>query len=278
MSTFEEHLNTARKLFEEEKYAEASAAYLEAIKTEPTKEQKAIIWAELSWLFYHQKQYERCIESVQNVLDLNTPYDAIEDLFRLMGFSYSILSQDDKAIDFLEKSLAIDSVSEKQQLAIFELLKIYFRLQKYTSCLKWIEVSESYFYQNHKEYWLSILFFKGFVKYYLNEVKEGEKIFEEILENAESDPRRATAFFGLAFISFHHKNYLNTINLCESVAKHDPEFFDMESVGFLTAVSFKYLGREDVFTKYYDELKKKYPNGRYRQELERLRNEGNGKE
>ena len=52
----------------------------------------------------------------------------------------------------------------------------------------------------------------------------------------------------------------------------------MESVGFLTAASFKLLGRDDIFEKYYVELKKNYPQGRYAKELDRIRHDGNGKE
>ena len=271
MKTFDETIQQARDLFEKEKYSEASEVYLSALKTNPAQRQKAVIWAELSWLFYQQKQYDRCVEACENTLELDADYEAKEDLFRLMGFSYSALSRMNEAIEYLEKSLKIDSSSQKQQMAVFELLKIHFRLQNYKESEKWINEVESYFYQNEKDYWLTLLFFKGFVKYYTNQVEESERIFEELLENAQDDPRRATGLFGLAFINFHRKNYLNTINLCETVTKHDPAFFDMESVGFLTAVSFKYLGRDDIFEKYYAELKKNYPEGRYSAELAKIR-------
>lgn len=278
MSTYETTVNKARKLFEQEKYSEASQVYLDALKTNPSKKQKAIVWAELSWLFYQQKEYQRCIEASQNTLELDANYETKDDLFRLTGFSYSALSQMDKAAEFLEKSLTLDGSSEKQQMAIFELLKIYFQQQDYQRCEHWIDQVENYLFQNQKDYWLTVLFFKGFVKYYLNEVEESEQIFEELLENSMDDPRKATAMFGLAFINFHRKNYLNAINLCESVTKHDPTFFDMESVGFLTAASFKNLGRNDVFETYYIELKKQYPQGRYIAELDRMHREGNGKD
>ena len=45
----------------------------------------------------------------------------------------------------------------------------------------------------------------------------------------------------------------------------------METVGFLTAASFYYLGRKDVFEKYYMQLKKNFPNGRYAAELTLLK-------
>lgn len=278
MNHYEKNIKKARELFELEKYSEASKAYLDVIKGDPNQQQKAIVWAELCWLFYKQKEYHSCIEAAQNTLELDPEYESLDDLYRLSGYSHSALSQMDKAAEFLEKSLQIESSSEKQQMAIFELLKIYFQQQNYQKCDQWIGQVEDYLFQNQKEYWLTVLFFKGFVKYYLSAVEESEQIFEELLENSTDDPRRATAMFGLAFINFHRKNYLNTINLCESVTKHDSTFFDMESVGFLTAASFKNLGRNDVFETYYLELKKKYPQGRYTTELDKLHQEGNGKD
>ena len=276
MNAFDNTLQQARSLFEKGKYSKAADVYLNALKSNPAQQQKAVIWAELSWLFYQQKQYDRCVEACENVLELDADYKAKEDLFRLTGFSYSALSRMEEAIKYLEKSLKIDNSSQKQQMAVFELLKIHFRLQNYKESEKWINEVESYFYQNEKDYWLTLLFFKGFVKYYTNQVEESEHIFEELLENSQDDPRRATALFGLAFINFHRKNYLNTINLCETVTKHDPAFFDMESVGFLTAVSFKYLGRDDIFENYYTELKKNYPEGRYSAELAKIHRGENG--
>ncbi len=278
MNQYEINIIKARELFEQEKFSDASQAYLNAIKENPDNQQKAIVWAELSWLFYRQKEYQRCIEATQNTLELDPDYKTKDDLYRLCGYSYSALSQMDKATEFLEKSLQIDNASEKQQLAIFELLKIYFQRQEYQKCEHWISQVENYLFQNQNDYWLTVLFFKGFVKYYLNEVEESEQIFEELLENSKDDPRKATALFGLAFINYHRQNYLNTINLCESVTKHDPTFFDMESVGFLTAASFKNLERNDIFEKYYIELKKKYPQGRYTEALDKMHHEGNGKD
>ena len=62
-----------------------------------------------------------------------------------------------------------------------------------------------------------------------------------------------------------------TINLCEATAKLDENFFDKETLGFLTAVSFHRLGRNDVFEKYYQQMIKTYPQGRYRKELDDIK-------
>jgi tetratricopeptide (TPR) repeat protein len=111
----------------------------------------------------------------------------------------------------------------------------------------------------------------GFIRYYQGDLQEAENIFEEMLENAPDKARQAMALFGLAFIAFERKDYLKTINLCESVARLDENFYDKETLGFLTAASFHYLGRNDVFEKYYQQMVKSYPNGRYRRELEEIK-------
>ena len=94
--------------------------------------------------------------------------------------------------------------------------------------------------------------------------------FSQIL-SAEPGPQRlASAKFGLAFLEFRGKNYLNAITLCEEIISLDANFFDKESVGFLTAASYFYLGRKDIFSEYYNKMKETYPDGRYSKELDSL--------
>ena len=45
----------------------------------------------------------------------------------------------------------------------------------------------------------------------------------------------------------------------------------MESLGFLMAASFFYLNRFDIFEMYYNEIRKKFPKGRYEKELSALK-------
>ena len=271
MSELETHISEARRQLEEENYVQASASYLRSLESTENIKDKAVIWAELSWAYYRLNEYERTIEAAENTLKLDPDYKAKEDVYRIQGFAYIGLNQDDQAIDFLNKSLAIDRNSGKQQITLYELAKIYFRLENYEKSFPLFEEIESYFYQNQQEYWLSILFYKGFIQYHRANYSESEAIFEELLENSTDGSRKATAFFGLAFVAFSRKDYLKTINLCESLVKNDEAFFDMETVGFLTAASFYYLGRHDVFDKYHKQLKKNFPNGRYAAELTLLK-------
>ncbi len=271
MESFEEQLKKARQLLETQDYKQASRAYLEALKVVPDDEQRGYVWAELSWVFYQLASYQSAIDAAKNALQYHPDYQAKEDLYRLIAFSCIQLGDEACAIDYLEKSVAIDRDSVKQQVALYELAKLYFKNQTFEKARKIFEEIEPYFYQNDKEYWFSILFYKGFIYYYEDELTRSEQIFEELLENSEDKTRKATALYGLAYIAFKRKQYLSTINLCEAVTTNDPNFFDMETIGFLTAASFYHLGREDVFDKYYEQLRRKYPNGRYAEELKKLK-------
>lgn len=271
MSELETHINEARKQLEKENYVQASVNYIKSLEATDNLKDKAIIWAELSWAYYRMNQFERTIEAAENTLKIDPEYKAPEDVFRIQGFAYIGLNQDKYAIDCLNKSLEIDRNSAKQQITLYELAKLYFKLKEYESAYPLFEEIESHFYQNQKEYWHSILFYKGFIQYYRTNFSDAEAVFEELLENSKDGVHKATALFGLAFVAFGRKDYLKTINLCESLVKYDENFFDMETVGFLTAASFYYLGRQDVFEQYYLQLKKKFPNGRYATELALLR-------
>ncbi len=267
----EKALETARKYLRNENFKQAKEAYLEALKLAETNEEKAVIWAELSWTFYHLKSYQSSIEAAQNCLKYDPNYPSKEDLYRIIGFSYLALGDDDKAIENLEHSLRIDRQSLKQQYAIYELGKLYFKQQKYDKAEALFKEVEAQFYQNNKDYYLSILYMKGFIHYYRGDLQEAEKIFEELLENAPDEDRRSSALFGLAFVAFARKEYLKTINLCEAITKNNENFYDMETLGFLTAASFHYLGRNDIFEKYYEQMIKRFPDGRYRKELDQIK-------
>lgn len=277
MNPFETHLAEARKQLQNENLAEAISQYRKALNTCDNEQKKGTIWAEIAWTYFRMNEFERTIEAVGNVFHFHPRYEAPEDLYRTLGLAHVALGQDEPALENLQKSLAIDRQSAKQQMAIYELAKIYFKRQSYEKAFQLFREIEAYFYQNQQEYWLSVLFFKGFIHYYNHQYMESEAIFEELLENAKDGVRKATALFGLAFVAFAKKDYLTTINLCESLMKHDPDFFDAETVGFLTAASFYYLGRHDVFEMYYYQIKKNFPAGRYDHELTQLKNTINNK-
>jgi tetratricopeptide (TPR) repeat protein len=267
------NLKKARHLIEKRQYTEAQSLYQTALNEAKDNKEKAIIWAELSWNYYYLKKYDSVINAIENVYELDAGYQAREDLYRIAGFAYLALGKMDEAIDNLVKSIEIDNHSDKQKSVIYELAKIYFAQGKHDMSEKLFAEIDAYYEEKNKEYWQSILFYRAFIQYYKRNLGLSKSLFEKLHQNAVDDVRKASALFGYAFIAFDEKDYLKTINLCETILSLDNNFFDMETVGFLTAASFYYLGRYDIFDQYYHQLIKKYPQGRYEQELQQLKEE-----
>ena len=267
------NLKKARHLIEKRQYTEAQSLYQTALNKAKDNKEKAIIWAELSWNYYYLKKYDSVINAIENVYELDAGYQAREDLYRIAGFAYLALGKMDEAIDNLVKSIEIDNHSDKQKSVIYELAKIYFAQGKHDMSEKLFAEIDAFYEEKNKEYWQSILFYRAFIQYYKRNLGLSKSLFEKLHQNAVDDVRKASALFGYAFIAFDEKDYLKTINLCETILSLDNNFFDMETVGFLTAASFYYLGRYDIFDQYYHQLIKKYPQGRYEQELQQLKEE-----
>jgi tetratricopeptide (TPR) repeat protein len=170
----------------------------------------------------------------------------------------------------LQLSLENNATDEKQQYVKYELGKLHFVRGSYDLAHPFFNEILEYFEHNNHEYKLSIWFYLGFIYYYLNNSEKSHDYFSKILSNEPTAQRKASAKFGLAFLAFQKKNYLNAIKLCEEIISLDINFFDKESVGFLTAASYFYLGRKDIFAEYYGKMKETYSDGRYTKELDNL--------
>lgn len=272
-NTTKQNLEKARKLFELKEYNKSEKLYLDIRKSIRDSKEKAIVWAELSWLYYHTKRYEKAIEAADSVLINDDNYEAKENLFRIQGYSYLGLKKNTMAAQYLKLSLEQNSIIAEQQYVKYELGKLYFKNGDYDLSLPYLE-DIRYFFQTEKmEYHLSVLFFLGFTYYYLESFIKAQKCFEEILAANPDSQRYASASFGIAYIEFEKKNYLEVISLCEKIISVDANFFDKESVGFLTAASYFYLGRHDIFNAYYNKMIQNYPSGRYSKELEKLKHQ-----
>lgn len=270
MSDVQKAIFDARKLYDAGKFEDASRVYLDGLKQTKNKEKLALIWAELCWTFYKMEKFEQVIDAAENVLSFDLQYAKREDIYRLMGFSYSYLNMDDKSRDFLQKSIEIDNESDKQKYIYYELGKLEFRNQNYEESQRYLDQVEEYFKKDEEDYWHSLLFFKGFNNYYQQNMAESERIFKLLVEKAKNPISQSNGYYGLAYTAFEKKDFLDTINICEKVTKLNSNFFDMESLGFLMAASFFSLGRYDVFKMYFEQIKKSYANGRYFDELAKM--------
>lgn len=271
---FLSHLKAARNHFENKAYKNARLMYFQALNHSEDLESKAIVWAELSWVYYYERDYQKAIEAAENVLLQNKNYKAQEDVYRVQGYAYLGLGNYTLAERSLILSLEKNSSDEKQNYVMYELGKLYFTQGSYDLAYPYLKKIVEYFREGNHEYGWSVLFYMGFITYYLQNFAKSREYFELILSDDAPPARIASANFGLAFLEFQAKNYLTVISLCEGILAQDENFFDKESVGFLTAASYYYLGRKDIFNEYYDQMKESYPQGRYNSDLEKLKTAG----
>jgi len=265
---FQDSLKKAREHFEKKQFKNARLMYFQAMNQTENQVDKAIVWVEVSWVYYYEKDYNKAIEAAENALIIDNEYNALDDLYRVQGYSYLSLGNVTLAERFLQLSLENNSTDEKQQYVRYELGKLHFIRGNYDLAHPLFETILEFFEQTNDQYKQSIWFYLGFIYYYLNNFKKSHDYFSQILSDQSSPKRQASAKFGLAFLEFQKKNFLNTISLCEEIISLDENFFDKESVGFLTAASYFYLGRKDIFVEYFKKMKETYPNGRYDKELD----------
>ena len=244
--------------------------YFQALNFAEEAENKAIVWAEVSWVYFYERSFEEAIEAAENVLLHDPSYKARDDIYRVQGYAYLALGNQILAERLLQLSLDENNTDDKQQYVKYELGKLYFAQGNYDLAYPFFKDNLLYFQEKTPEYTWSILFYLGFIAYYLKNEKQSREFFMRILADNPPALRQASAKFGLAFLEFKQKNYLNVIALCEEILGLDNDFFDKESVGFLTAASYFYLGRRDIFDAYYSKMKEAYPNGRYNPDLEKL--------
>jgi tetratricopeptide (TPR) repeat protein len=263
-------LSRAREAFHNNQLDHAITSYKEILRTSNSNIEKAIILAELSWAYYKNNLFEHSVEAAEQVLTFDPSYQARDDLFRIAGYAHLALGHRSLAEKYLIESIALNASDDKQQYVKFELGKLYFSQGNYDLAYPYFNDIEDFFDRTDLEYYISILFFLGFVHYYLENTAKASTCFNKILKISKDKKRKASAFYGLAYLAFKEKNYLTVISLCENAISHDPDFFDKESIGFLTASSYFYLGRIDIFNAYYYQLIKNYPNGRYQKELDKL--------
>ena len=269
---FKDSLEKARTHLDKKEYKNARMMYFQAYNNTENNMDRAFIWAELSWVYYYEKDFEKAVEASENVYTYDPDYKAMDDINRMLGYAYLGLNNPDLAEKYLIQSLSLNSKEDKQQYAKYELGKLYFIQGRYDLAFPYFKEILEFFEKRDTEYHLSVLFYFGFINYYLESMDISRRFFERILESNPGNQRKAGAFFGLAFLDFRAKNYLNVISLCEKIIEVDENFFDKESVGFLTAASYFYLGRKDIFSKYHTEMSATFPHGRYHDEMNALAN------
>ena len=102
---FQDSLKKAREHFEKKQYRNARLMYFQAMNQVENLIEKAIIWAEISWVYYYEKDFDKAIEAAENVLINDSDYKALDDLYRVQGYSYLSSGNSSLAERFLQLSL-----------------------------------------------------------------------------------------------------------------------------------------------------------------------------
>ena len=155
---FLDHLKAARDHFERKAYKNARLMYFQALNHAHDHESKAIIWAEVCWVYYYEKDYQKAVESAENVLFNDKDYKAQEDLYRVQGYAYLGLGNYALAERFLLLSLEKNATDEKQNYVRYELGKLYFIQGSYDLAYPHFTKIEEFFRKTEHEYHWSILF------------------------------------------------------------------------------------------------------------------------
>ena len=127
------NLESARELFEKGDFGKSETLYMQIKKKATMPEDKAIIWAELSWLYFQRKMYEKAIEAADNVIINNENYKAKERLFRVQGYAYLGLRKSSMAAQYLE---LLNLNWENYILKVMIMIKHYHCWRKLRTTLK----------------------------------------------------------------------------------------------------------------------------------------------
>lgn len=200
-------LQKARDHFEKKEYKNARLMYFMALNNSHDNQIKSIIWAEISWVYYYERDFTKCIEAAENVLLYDENYKNLTGLYRVQGYAYLATKNFTLAERYLSLSLKENDTDDKQQFVKYELGKLHFTRGNYDLAYPMFSAILPFFLKADADYGLSVLFYLGFIYYYLNNFEMSREYFDRILNESSTPQRDASAYFGIAFNEFHEKNF-----------------------------------------------------------------------
>ncbi|NOX36064.1 MAG: tetratricopeptide repeat protein [Calditrichaeota bacterium] len=259
-------LQKARHAYLNRDYQKALQEYhwvAEQIQDDP--DNLPIIWIEIGWSYYYNKDYPKSIEYLKRAVDSGKLQEQqIYDCLRLIGFAYGSLQQFKEALDYLNRAREF-SVSESDKRYIyFELGKIYFLQGNIKEAEPHLQKAWELFRIEERDYKLALAYYLGFVHFFKRDFNEARKCFNQIIQMGETDRERAPGYFGLAHLAYEEKEYPLLIDLCEKIVQLDPDFYDKETLAYFLCTGFMHLKMWDELDDFFQEMKANYPNGRYR--------------
>ena len=202
-------LEEARNLYLDNNYTKAIQIYnkLASLLKNDTVNYR-IIQIELGWSYYNNQDYHKAIEQLQNALGKGALTAQQQfDCNRIIGFSYEMLGDFKKAIEFLEIAISLNIPRKIKRFASFELGKILFVKGSIIEAETQFRIAESLFEKKESEYLATLNYYLGFIEYFQKRHLIAKKRFEYVIQNAEDFKTRASGYFGLAHIHYYQKDF-----------------------------------------------------------------------
>ena len=259
-------LQKARDAYLNQDYPKALQEYhwvAEQIQDDP--DNLPIIWIEIGWSYYYNKDYRKSIEYLQRAIDSGKLQEQqTYDCLRLIGFAYGSLQEFEKALDYLNRACEFSVRESDKRYIYFELGKIYFLQGNLKKAEPHLQKAWKLFRIEERDYKLALAYYLGFVHFFNRDFVEARKHFNRIVQMGEINKERAPGYFGLAHLAYEEKNYPLLIDLCEKVVQLDPDFYDKETLAYFLCTGFMHLRMWEALADFFQEIKENYPNGRYR--------------
>jgi tetratricopeptide (TPR) repeat protein len=258
-------IEQARKAYQGKNYQKSIELYRwieEQIQDDPVN--LPIIWIELGWSYYNLRDFKNCILYLDKSLasDLLTTRQQF-DCLRLIGFSYGALKDSKNALRYLEKALKKELPESEKKYVHFEVGKIYFLTGAFKRAKTSMDTAARFFSWEDAAYFQAIRYYQGFIAFYEKQYDCADSLFTEIIENATGNKNKATGYFGRAHLLYERKNYSELIDVCKKIVAMDKNFYDGETITFFLCRAFMELNQLEDLTAGYNELRRKHPNGRY---------------
>jgi tetratricopeptide (TPR) repeat protein len=258
-------LQFARDEYIKREYPKAIELYselAEQLRDDPVN--YPVIQIELAWSYYHNQNFPETIRLLNNVLQSeNLNIDQKFDCYRIIGFSYEMMGQVQKAVEFLQKSLEIDVAENTKRYAYFELGKLLFTDGQVIEAEHILNTANKLFQDSEKEYKTALAYYSGFVDFLQKRYRNAREKFDFIIQYATDHKTKAGGFFGLCHLYHQEKDFTTLIDLCEKIIRLDSAFFDKETLGYFLCNAYLNLKNWNELEMYFNELKKNYPEGRY---------------
>lgn len=261
-----EKIQKARDYYLKQNYKQAIEIYKwteEQIKDDPVN--LPIIQIELGWSYYNSKDFKNCISYLKKALKSNSLNTRQKfDCLRLIGFSMASSGNKKEAIEYLNKALEHNIPDEEKKYVYFKIGELYFIDGAIKKSKHYFQKIRNYFSWKENAYYRTLIYYSGFIAFYEKHFEEATQYFTEIVNKASDKETKASGYFGLAHILHEKKNFTELVQTCKKILEHDKNFYDQETLGYFFCISFMELKQYTKFTSFYNELHKKYPNGRYR--------------